>query len=168
MILLAFITLPAFVATFVSAISLAGFWPVAIAFSVIELVLIAFAVFRSINFLIRVSVLLLFGYAAAITNLVLMGLRGAAPLYLMLIPIVALIFLGRRAGLLSSVLSAILAIVFSFLFDRGLLILSSLPSSLWINLITMLMFLTIGTSLLILFYSFQERLIAKERHKQAN
>ncbi len=167
MLLLVILTLPAFVATFVSAISLAGFWPVAITFSVIELVLIALAVFRSINFFIRVSVLLLFGYAAAITNLVLMGLRGAAPLYLMLIPIIALIFLGRRAGLLASVLSAILAIVFSFLFDRGLLVLSSLTSSPWTNLITMLMFLTVGTSLLILFYRFQERLIAKERHEQA-
>src|SRR5512141_430154 len=45
---------PAFVATFFSAISAPGLWPVAIAFLVVELILIVLVVLRGLNYLIRV------------------------------------------------------------------------------------------------------------------
>jgi len=107
------------------------------------------------------------GYAAAIVNLVNTGLGGASPLYLLGIPILALILVGRRAGILASVLSAILATVIAVLVDRGLLTLSALPRSQWMSLSTVLLFLIMAMTLLILFYHLQERLINQERRVQS-
>jgi PAS domain S-box-containing protein len=158
---------PALAAILLSAISAPEMRPIAVVFSLIGLFLIALTVSRRINIKLRVLGLLVLGYAAGIFNLLFGGLGGAGPLYLLTLPIMALILISRRAGVLASILSALLALAYSILFNQGLLPPTFMTRTPWMALTTMLMFLAMVMTLLILFYSFQERVIAKERRAQA-
>jgi signal transduction histidine kinase/CheY-like chemotaxis protein len=162
----AIVSIPAIAAIIARAVSAPETWPQAISFSVVELILIALAILRGLPIWIRVCGLCLIGYAAAIMNLTNTGLSGAGPLYLLVIPILMLILVGRRAGILTSALSALLAVVTAVLIDQGVLIPDLSLRTPWNGLTTSLMFLGIVMTLLILFYRFQERLINKERRAQ--
>jgi len=163
----AVVAMPAIATMIVQAISTSDIRLPVVLLSAAGLALIALAVFRSINFRVRVYGVLLLGYTAAIVNLALSGLSGRGPVYLLVLPIVALILIGRRAGILASVLSALVLTVVAALIDRGVLVPHPLTGSVWAGLSTILMLLTIGMALLTSFYSLQERLIGKERQIQA-
>jgi signal transduction histidine kinase/DNA-binding response OmpR family regulator len=140
--------------------------PFAIGFTFVGLVLVLLAVLRGLDYRLRVAGLLVSGYLGALVNLWLSGSRGAASLYLMVLPIIALILLGRRAGFYTGIFSVFLSLVFSILIDQGWIVLRSLTESQWLGFTTTLMFITVSLALLILFYRFQERLIAGERRMQ--
>ncbi len=167
LIIVAIASLPAFLVTILRSMGSASFWQVTISFSVIELVLILLAVFRTLNYSIRIVGLLVVGYTAAIFSLRLGGLLGAAPLYLLVIPVVALILFGRRAGIYTTILSVFLASLFAFLFNRGILTEIEIAGNTWGSLGTMLMLLIVGMALLILFYRFQESMIDRGSREQA-
>ncbi len=168
LVIIAIAAVPAWVTIVVSAVSAPDLWPVALLFAAGGLALIALAALRRVDIRIRLFGVVLIGYAAAIVNLLTRGLVGAGPLYLLTIPVLALILMGRRAGILASVLSTILATVFVTLIDRGLLVLGPLSVSQAMGLSTLLLFLIAVMTLLILFYGFQERLIAQERRTHAD
>ena len=163
----AVVSLPAFAAIIVNAISKPDTWRIASAFSVVETLLILLVALRGLPFSLRMAGLWLLGYTAAIINLVNMGLVGAGSLYLLVMPILVLILMGRRAGFFTALFSAVLATVFAVLIERGILVPSLAYRSAWTSLTTILMFLAMVMTLLILFYRFQERLIVKERQAQA-
>ncbi len=159
LIVVAIASLPAYGVTILRSYGSPGFWPVAISFSVIELVLIVLAVYRRLEYRVRVISLLVLGYLAAIFSLRLAGLLGAAPLYLFVIPVVALILVGRQAGFYTTILSVFLAGLFAILFDLGILKEIELGGNTWGSLGTTVMLLIVGMALLIMFYRFQEGII---------
>jgi GAF domain-containing protein len=167
LIVVAFASVPAYVVTVLRSLGSQNFWQVIISFSVVELVLIVLAVFRNLKYRIRVIGLLVVGYAAAIFSLRLGGLLGAAPLYLFVLPVVALILAGRLAGIYSTVLSVFLAGLFAYLFSRGIFKEVEIAGNTWGSLGTTLMLLAVGMVLLILFYRFQESLIDQGSSEQA-
>jgi signal transduction histidine kinase len=167
LIIVAIASVPAYITTVVRSFTSTSFWSVVVPFTIVELVLIVLAIFRRLNFSIRTITLLVIGYAAAIFSLRLGGLLGAAPLYLLVVPIVALILLGRRAGIATTILSAFLASLFAFLFNQNILKEIELPGNTLGSLGTTLMLLAVGMVLLILFYSFQEEIIDREASEQA-
>ena len=114
------------------------------------------AFYRALNFRIRVVTLLMIGYAAALVKLFLSGLYGSAPLYLLVVAIVALVLMGRRAGIIATIISVLLATLFAILFSQGILVETELPGGYWGSLFTILMLLVVGTTLLILFYHFRD------------
>ncbi len=160
------VSVPALAAIIFKAISSPDLRYIAISFSIFELILIVLAVFRDINIGVRVWGLLLLGYAVAIYNLRFSGLGGAAPLYFLINSLIALILIGRRSGILVSVISVGLATAYAVLFDQGFLVAIQISRTPWMSLGTLLMFLSIEMTLLIRFYGFQERLIDKERRAQ--
>jgi hypothetical protein len=119
LLVVAAVSVPAYVVMLSNAVSRADLRPFALVFSIIEVLLLAVVVFRRINFRIRVFGLLLFGYAATIVNLGISGLRGAGPLYLLVIPILALILMGRRAGILATAFSLLIAALAAMMFELG-------------------------------------------------
>ncbi|HSJ56181.1 MAG TPA: GAF domain-containing protein, partial [Anaerolineae bacterium] len=165
--LAAVVAVPAVAAAIITAISRPETWPSAILFSVVALVLIVLAVFRGVDITIRVYGLVLLGYSAAVVSIGSYGLSTAAPLYLLAMPILTLILVGRRAGIAAALLSAILAILFTLLFEWGVLIAHPASDTSWMRLTTILMFVAGVMALLILFYRFQEHSIEQERHTQA-
>jgi signal transduction histidine kinase len=167
LVVVAIASIPAFVVTILRSFGSPSFWSIAISFSIVELIAIVLAVFRRLNFKIRVIALLVIGYAAAIFSLRLGGLLGAAPLYLMVIPIVGLILMGRWVGIIATIFSAFLAIIFAYLFNQGILQALDIAGNTSGSLGTMLMLLVVGMALLILFYKFQEGMIDKEASERA-
>lgn len=155
------------------AMSRPGQWPAVIIFSALALVLIALAIFR-VDYRIRAWGVLLVAYSVGVTTLASFGLGSSGRLYLLVLPIGALILIGVRSGILMSVLSILTMAVFAFLADRGVLLdwlvsdRNSLLLADWLaEFVDTLMLLTTVMALLIMFYRFQERLIAKERRAQA-
>jgi hypothetical protein len=146
----AIISLPAIGAIIARAISGPGIWPVAIAFSVIELILIALAVMRGLPVNIRIGGLCVIGYTAAVLNLATTGLGGAGPLYLLAIPILILILMGKRASFIAAISSGLLAISCAVLIDQGQLVPDVNLRTPWTGLTTIIMFLTIMMTILIL------------------
>ena len=164
----AVISLPAIGTIIISAVSEPKNRPIAIAFSVVELFLIALAVMRGLPVNFRVGGLWVIGYTAAILNLARTGLSGAGPLYLLVIPILILILVGKRASFFTAIFSGLLAIGCAILVEQGLLVPDLTARNRGMSLATIIMFLIIVMTILILFYRLQERLIADERRAQAN
>jgi len=80
-------------------------WPVASAYLVMWLCLVGLAAFCRLNPYLRAWGLLLLGYAAAAQALALGGLAGDGRVFLVALPMVALILVGVRSGLIVSVIS---------------------------------------------------------------
>ncbi len=159
-------SLPAYLVTILRSYGSPSFWLVTVSFSVIELVLIVLALYRRLDYPIRVIGLLVVGYLAAIFSLRLAGLLGAAPLYLFVLPVVALILVGKRAGIYTTIFSVVLASLFALLFNRGILKEIQIGGNTWGSLGTTLMLLIVGMVLLILFYRFQEAIIDQDTSDQ--
>lgn len=168
------VTLPVIVLTIYSAIKTGmGISSSVILLIAVEGVLIILAMFRRINYLVRVIGLLIIGCTAGVTNFFISGFSGPAPIYLILITIFALILIGKRAGVITCAIGVILLIVFAILIANEVVIpeqqvLPIAPSRLWAGFSTIMMIYLIIMVLLLLFYRFQERVINAERKVQAD
>lgn len=168
LVVVALAATPAWVITIVSVLSFPERWPLAAFLSIVYFTLCALAILRRSNSQIRAGILLLLGYSAAIANLLEGGLRSTGSWYLLVLPIVGSILVGVRSGIFTAILSALGLAVFIILFDQGNLVPAdySLVSP-WSSYTTHLMLLSLEMALLVLFYRFQQRLIAEERRTQA-
>ena len=151
-----------------------GQWPAAALFSAMLLLLGVMALWRSLDSRIRASGLMMLGYAAAVVGLARGGLAGSGRDYLIVLPIIALILIGRRAGALLALLSALILAIFAILADRGYLLpylvieQNSQRLADWaLEGGTSLMLLAITIVLLTLFQRFHEQLIEAERRSRA-
>ncbi|MGA2489364.1 MAG: hypothetical protein ABSF99_04135 [Anaerolineales bacterium] len=102
----------------------------------------------------------LVGFILATAYLATNGLEGAGPWYALVLPIVALILVGVRAGILAAVLSALDVAVFAALVNRGVLVVMSWQSMNPLAPVsTFLMLLGIAIALLVLFHQFQVKTV---------
>lgn len=159
------VSLPAYISTLLRVVSTPATQSTAIAFSVLELFLILLAALRKVSTPVRVGGVLAIVYVVAIVDLSVWGFVGSALTYLLVAPVIALILMGKRAGIVTAALSVIIATLFALAIDR-----SWLPASLpidtpWTSLATMVMLLTATIVPLVLLYQFQERLIMRERQE---
>ncbi len=162
------------VVSIVDAISRPGQWPPVIIFALLDVALVALAIFR-VDYRIRAWGVLLVPYVVGVTTLASYGLGSSGRLYLLVVPIGALILIGVRSGIFMSVLSIMTMGVFAFLAERGVLLgwlisdRNSLLLADWLaEFADTFMLLATVMALLIMFYRFQERLIDKERHTQSD
>lgn len=163
---LAVTLVPVIITMYLRNMSAASHWSYIYALTAIGVVLILLAIFRKIPFLVRVLGIVLLGYAAGILNLRMTGLVGVGPLYLLVTPIFALVFLGKRAGAAGTLLSAILMVLTVILIQRGLLVPSDVITPAVTRFSTQLMLLVVTMALLIFYHRLQERLIDTERQTQ--
>jgi len=132
--------------------------------------LVFLAIFRKINYWLRVWVLLGIAYVAAVVSVAQTGLRGIVPLYFLLISIMALLLAGKRASLIITIMTILVLSTFSVLIIQGILVpepdpIESGSLSTWLALATVLMIIVIAETLLLLFFRFQELTIISERQK---
>lgn len=144
--------------------------PLTYVLAVVWLTLVFLAIFKKINYWIRVWVLLGIAYVAAVANVAQTGLRGIGPLYFLLISIMALLLAGKRASLIITILTILVLSIFSVLIIQGTLVPTPDPVgsgslSTWLALATVLMIIVIAETLLLLFFRFQESVIISERQK---
>ena len=163
------------VISILDAIPHAKKWPAVVVFLIFDVVLIMLAAFRRIDFRIRAWGILLVPYGVAVTVLATFGLGSSGRLYLLALSIAALILIGVRAGIFMSIVSILTFVAFAFLAERGMLVnwlvsdRNSLLLADWLaEFADTLGLMIVVMVLLIMFYRFQERMIAQERHTHAN
>ncbi len=88
-----------------------GHWVTSLIILSLYLLVVFMAIYQRINYRIRVSSALLVGYTAAIITLSQDGLAGVGQLYLLTLPVLSLVILGERFGLITSLFSIL---IFSF------------------------------------------------------
>ena len=162
------------VVTVLDALSRPGQWPAVIVYLILTVVMIGLVVFRGIDYRIRAWGTLLVPYIVGVTAMATFGLGSSGRLYMMAVPIVALILIGTRPGMIMSVVSILTIVWFAVLANNGVLAetlirdRNSLLLADWIaEFADTLGLLFIVMAILILFYRFQESLIASERSTQA-
>ena len=162
------------VVTVIDALSRPGQWPAVIVYVILSVVMIGLVVFRGIDYRIRAWGTLLVPYVVGITAMATFGLGSSGRLYMMAVPIAALILIGTRPGMIMSAVSILTIVLFAVLASNGMLAetlirdRNSLLLADWIaEFADTLGLLFIVMTILILFYRFQESLIASERSTQA-
>ncbi len=162
------------VVTVLDALSRPGQWPVVIVYLILTVVMIGLVVFRGIDYRIRAWGTLLVPYIVGVTAMATFGLGSSGRLYMMAVPIAALILIGTRPGMIMSAVSILTIVWFAVLANNGVLAetlirdRNSLLLADWIaEFADTLGLLFIVMAILILFYRFQESLIASERSTQA-
>ena len=161
---------PILVLTLLNALRQRDQWPAFALFSLLLLLLAVLAFWRGLDSRIRAWGILSIVYVAGITALARGGLAGSGRDFLLVLPIIALILLGGRAGVILSILSSLTLAIFAVLADRGLLlrwlILLENPQSLsdWATEAgTSLTLLAVVMVLLVLFHRFQVKTIEDQR-----
>jgi PAS domain S-box-containing protein len=174
LVIVAVIVVVMTVVTILDALSRPGQWPVVIIDIVLCVVMVGLGVFRGIDYRIRAWGTLLVPYVVGLTALATFGLGSSGRIYMLAVPIAALILLGTRPGMIMSVVSVLTLVAFAILADRGLLAhtlirdRNSLLIADWLaEFSDTLGLMAIVMIILILFYRFQESLIARERSTQA-
>ncbi len=173
LIVVAFASAVMTIVSITDAVSRPGQWPPVILYSALALLLTVLAIFRHIDIWIRAWSVLLVAYVVGVIALASYGLGSSGRLYLLVLPIGALILIGVRSAVFMSAISTLTMFVFTVLANYGVLTnwLVSERNSLnivdWMaEDVDLLMLLVTVMALLIMFYRFQERLIEKERRSQ--
>ena len=144
--------------------------PLSYALVAFWIVLVCLSIFRKISYWIRVWILIATGYAAAVINVTQTGIRGIGSLYLLLISIMTLLLIGKRASFIITVLTTLLLSAIAALTIQGILVPTTDPVgsgsvSTWVALAAVLMIIVIAETLMLLFFRFQELVIISERQK---
>jgi PAS domain S-box-containing protein len=159
-----------FVVHSVEAISQPDMWSRVWVGGTVTLLLAALAIFRRLDYRIRAWGTLLLIYVIGVEELLTYGLGGDGRLYLLAVPIAALVLIGAQAGIVMAGLCIPTLATFAFLASHGLLATwlladrnSLLPAD-WISegFYTLFIFAAL-MALLILFYGFLVKTIEDQR-----
>ncbi len=112
---------PVLALSLISAFNEPDNWPRTWAFVVIYLFLVSLTVFQKLKHQTRGWGMILIGYAAGIVALMRVGLAGSGRIYIMTLPILAMILIGRMSGIIAAGISLALMAVFTFFTHAGLL-----------------------------------------------
>jgi PAS domain S-box-containing protein len=161
------------VATILDVRSSPELWHAVSVYLVLVAMLAVLAIFRQIAYPIRAWGLLIVCELAGLSAMATFGLGSAGRLYLLAVPILALILIGERPAMIMSGISAIIYASFAIMADTGLLSQllvrdrDSLLVADWLaELSDTLGVLTAVMVLLLLSWRFQQRMIDSERHAQ--
>lgn len=165
--------LPGLIIVLIQAVGAPSQAGTAVAFVILYLFLLILVVFRRLGVQVRGWGLLLLAYGAGFVGLARLGLAGDGRLYLMAAPILALILLGVRGGLIATAITAVVLAGMAALAQVGILedwlTASDNPLSLdmWLkSWVTQVMLLLVIVVLLSLLYRFQMRTL-KAEHRAA-
>ncbi|MCP4542768.1 MAG: response regulator [Chloroflexi bacterium] len=118
---LAIVSLPAMVMLAVETLRNPEQRATALIFPVIYLIMLGLAIFKQLGVRVRGWSILLLGYIVEVLSFMRGGLAGNGANYFVALPILAIILVGVRSGLVMVVLNVITFVVFTILADRGLL-----------------------------------------------
>ncbi len=149
-------------------------WPAALVFMVIYLFVVALAIFRHLDPRLRAWGLLVVGYAAGSLAFARGGLVGDGPMYFLALPMLAMILIGVRSGLIMTVISLLTFAAFAFAAQIGWLVrwLIRLDNSLeltdWASKGTVFAMLLVALVVLQWFFSrFQTQTLQASRERAA-
>ncbi len=154
---------PAWAIMIVTSLHEPAFKPIVVSFTVALLIVIGLTVWRSLDSRIRASGFILLGYFAVTVILATGGIFSPGSWYAFVLPILALILIGVRAGILAALFSILEVSVFAILFDRGILAVIPVQND-PIGIISVFGMLLVGpVMLLVLFQRFQIKTLGDQR-----
>src|SRR5512139_18934 len=109
------------VVTILDALSRPGQWLVVTIDIILCVVMVALGIFRGIDYRIRAWGTLFVPYIVGVTVLATFGLGGSGRIYMLAVPIAALILIGTRPGMIMSMVSVLTLVIFAILAGNGLL-----------------------------------------------
>jgi GAF domain-containing protein len=114
-------------------------------------ILILVTFWRNASYDIQVGVILSLLYGLGVLELSTAGQSGNGRLFLLALPLVAVLFLGRRSGIIALILSVLTLAVFTWAFSTGLIVVSApQPTSLMDWLRIGVVFFIVGVLLVVL------------------
>jgi hypothetical protein len=163
------LALPAYVGSVIQWGKLGNWLSISLV-TVVYLSIVVVTVFRKLKYRLRAAIFLSAGYLMAAVNLASTGLASSGRIYLVVMPIIAFILVGTRAGWITTILSALVYAVFCILLYAGALhgSLVAMPDPLdisnWINSgITFIMLLVLVIVLLARMHLFLLNTLRSER-----
>ncbi len=96
-------------------------WPAALIFAAVYLFIVALAFFRRLDPRLRAWGVLIVGYAVGVLAFARGGLAGDAPMYLLALPVIAMLLVGVRSGLVMAILSLLTFTTFAITAHLGYL-----------------------------------------------
>lgn len=166
---IAVVALPAYIMAMVHWVGW-GNWLAIYLTSALYLLLILITIFRQLDYRVRASILLGEAFLMAIINLASGGLESSGRIFLLVIPIFALVLIGTRASWITTAVTALIyAVFFSLVYtglskDLNIIQRGSLEISLWIsNLLTTMMLQIIVIALMIRLYRYLLDTLKTER-----
>lgn len=168
---LLFVIAAAALPTVVTGVVLGGVrHPVTAIMLVIYALLVVNALCRKLDYRLRGSAIIAAGCAMAVNSFVTFGLEGSGRSYLIVLPIIAFILLGVRAGWITTAVSILIYGVFAFFAYSGALaswldpISGRLDMTMWSSTgLTMVMLLITVVALFISMYRFLLKALTAER-----
>lgn len=109
------------IALFAGGIGDANQWAVDLFFLATYLVILVLAFYKRLHWRVRGWGFLFIVYLVGVISLSRGGLAGAGREYLMIVPILATILVGVRAGVATAILSLLVMVAFSFIAEAGIL-----------------------------------------------
>jgi len=164
LLFLAVVVVPAAFWTLINTLNTNIFQFAGYALTAVAAIVLVLAIFRKIDYRIRVYGVIILGIIAAVLNMVTTGFYGAGPTYLLLIPILSIILIGRRTGIW--IAAACVLILLLTAIGISLDFINPIPlenGRHWGSFSTSLMLLVIPVFLLLGFYRLQESLIDKQQ-----
>jgi PAS domain S-box-containing protein len=159
--------------TVLDAKSSPGLGQAVIVYLILTVAVVGLAAFRGIDYSLRAWCLLLICYIAGLATLATFGLGSSGRLYMLAVPILALILLGPRPGLIWAGVGTLTVVMFAILAGQGALgglfvrDRNSLLLSDWLaESVDTLGILFVVMVLLTLFYRFQKGMISEARRAQ--
>ena len=113
------LALPAVIFIVYETLSKSGPWMTVAGFVVLYMVLVALAIFRQVDSRVRAIILLIIVYAGGVLGLGRGGLAGDGRMYLYSVPILALVLISTRAGLVATAVTLVTFAAFAVMSDLG-------------------------------------------------
>lgn len=168
LLIMAIVVSPAALLTLINSLKYPDLLIPGIMFALAGLVVLLLAFLRSINYKIRIYGVLIIGFIVGTLNLFIIGLYGLGPTYMVILPIIATIMIGRRPAIWVAIICAALLVLTVIGIQLQVLVpRPTAEGSLWGTLSTALMLLTVGMTLLIGFYRLQENLVSTQHATMA-
>jgi len=167
LLILAAVVVPAVIGTFINTMKEPDNQWTGYLFLGVGILIVLLALLRNINYKIRVLGVVFLGYIAALINLMFTGYFGIGPVYLLVLPILALILVGRQMGLWSAIISAALLLLTAIGIGTNLLSPMPLSGTPWSTFVTLFMLFVVAIMPLIGFYRLQESLIKTQQNTLA-
>ncbi|OQX64559.1 MAG: hypothetical protein B5M51_03390 [Anaerolinea sp. 4484_236] len=149
-----------------------GHWAITLTIVLLYLLIVIMTIFRRISFQVKTLSILLAGYLVAMITMAQNGLAGVGPLYLLGLPILSIVLLDIRTGIITSSFSVLVFLIFGvmahFGWSESWLVTLENPRQLvdWIgNGTVFAMLLATLTSLLGFFSQFQKRSLQTSQEK---
>lgn len=174
LIVIALIGLPAWGGTILNAARAGGFTPLLAIYLLVYLALVGLVFLPQRHERARTWGLLALAYVNGAASLARLGLAGSGRLYLMIVPIVATILAGARAGVLTTVISLALYALFGALAYAGVIpgetavVADPFAFDQWLEAgIALTAFMLAGMVLVRRFFQFQMRTLYEEQQARA-